>query len=428
MTVCSVASAQDEDPPGTFKIPGLRTKLTLSGYAQLDITYDLGGRNPLVEGDDYAILSSRIPLNLGYDSRNKTNQLYMTARTSRVGISTNTETEWADIGTRIEGDFWSGNLLSGETFTNSVLFRLRHGYGTLSGKYGSLLLGQTWTTFLIQEGTAEVVDFNGPGSGAALRQPMIRYVIPLPSSFDLSLAAENAPGTDLNGITDGTAVPATRKMQSIPDFVGRLSTSGAWGGASLVAVTVNYKDSGAPGQDSYTKQGWGLGAGTGVKIFDDTLRLMVNGGRGIGRYLFAAGGVQGVTNMDTHFLLWDALGYHVNYTHVWSPEFRSNVVWSQTFFKNNGGSTAAAPYEPRIDSKTGLLIEPEPNRAIEEMYINTFWAPNRQVEFGIEYAFGQRHTFGNDAAEGQPCTVGMLCSSMVGTMHRITTTAHFNLF
>ncbi|WP_394838756.1 DcaP family trimeric outer membrane transporter [Pendulispora rubella] len=409
----------DELPPGTFRIPGTTTTLTLSGHARLDVTYDFKSRDPLVTGEDFGTLTSRLPLNSSFEGR-KNGQLYMTARTSRLGIATMTDAGWADIGSRIEGDFWSGNLLSSQTFTNSVLFRLRHAYGTLSGRYGTLLVGQTWTTFLDLVAFPDVVDWIGPGSTAAIRQPMIRYVIPLPARSSFALALENAPGTDQNGITDGpgTKQPFTRKVQRIPDLIGRFSMAGDWGTASVGAVATQYRDAGAPGADSYSKYGWGVSAAAAVKIFNDTFRTTVAGGRGIGRYIVAAGTTgQAATNTGDSFVLWNALGYHVNYTHVWSPQLRSNAVWSQTLMANNGASTADAPYEATVDPATGELIDPFVNQRIEELFVNTFFTLTKQVEFGLEYAFSQRHTFGNDAAPSQ-----------VGTMHRITTTALFSLF
>ncbi|HWL87110.1 MAG TPA: DcaP family trimeric outer membrane transporter [Polyangiaceae bacterium] len=408
--------AADELPPGSFKIPGTKTTLTLSGYAQLDVMYDFKGRDPNIEGNDYAIHAGQIPLDYTYESREKGNQLYMTARTSRIGFSTKTESDIADIGVKIEGDFNSGNLLSGQTFTNSVLFRLRHGYGTLSGKYGTLLIGQSWSTFLDLPSYAETVDFNGPGDIALIRQPQIRYTIPLPSRFTLALAVENAPGTDQNGITSTTP---TRREETIPDLVAVLGVSGDWGSASVGGVTINYKDAAAPPPagggtpaDGYSKQAWGGRAAAAIKLpWGDTFRGLFVGGRGIGRYIFNAGQQgQGVTDTGSDaaggFVLWDAIAYHVDYTHVWSPILRSNVVWSQTYFKNNG-TVIYTGTDANVDNL---------NSRIDQLFINTFFTLTKQVEFGLEYSFNQRHTF--SAVDDQSH----------GTQHRIASYAHFNFF
>ncbi|WP_394828272.1 DcaP family trimeric outer membrane transporter [Pendulispora albinea] len=436
----SAAGAEEEKlPPGTFKIPGTRTTLTLSGYAQLDITYDFRGRDPNVEGNDYAAHAANIPLNDSYESKEKRNQLYLTARTSRIGFSTNTPTDFADIGVKIEADFVAGNLLSGQTFTNSVLFRLRHAYGTLSGKYGTLLVGQSWSTFLDLPSVADTVDFNGPATVPLIRQPQVRYTIPLGGPFTAAIAAENAPGTDYNGTVDaghsngGRGSASNRRVQTIPDIIAVVGASGNWGSFSIAGVTMNYRNASreataatptnpaVPAADGYNKQGWGARASGALKLpWGDTLRGNVAGGNGIGRYLFNAGlAGQGATATDTSFVLWQALGYHVNYTRVWSPMFRSNVTWAQTYFKNNG----QGPYEPSAASP-----DPGVNQRIDELFINTFITVNKQVEFGLEYIFGERRTFGleQDAA-GQSCGTGVGCQK-VGTNHRIGASAHFNFF
>ncbi|WP_394828270.1 DcaP family trimeric outer membrane transporter [Pendulispora albinea] len=421
------AAEEEKLPPGTFRIPGTKTTLTLSGYAQLDIGYDVRGRDPNVEGNDWASHAANIPLNDSYESKEKRNQLYLTARTSRIGFSTNTPTDFADIGVKIEGDFNAGNLLSGQTFTNSVLFRLRHAYGTLSGKYGTFLAGQSWSAFLDLPSYSETVDFNGPGSIALIRQPQVRYTIPLGGGLTAAVAAENAPGTDFNGITDagsstGGRPNGRRRIQTIPDFIAVIGASGDWGSASIAGVTMNYRNASrdaapavppapaVPAADAYNKQAWGVRASTALKLpWGDTLRGHVTGGDGIGRYLFNAGlAGQGATAKDTEFVLWKALAYHVNYTRVWSPVLRSNVVWSQTFFKNNG----EGPYEPTADSP-----DPGVNARINQLFINTFITVNKQVEFGVEYNWNERRTFGNDTNPEK-----------IGTNHRVNASAHFNFF
>ena len=388
----------------------------MSGYAQLDVMYDIRGRNPNVEGVDFAAQAAVVPINNGYESKQKQNQLYLTARTSRLGVSTNTETSLANIGVKIEGDFNAGNLLGSQTFTNSVLFRLRHAYGTLSGQYGTLLVGQSWSTFLDLPSYAETVDFNGSGDISLIRQPQARYTFPLPKRFVVALAAENSPGTDQTGITD--AGRPTQRLQSIPDLIAVVGASGGWGSASVGAVTLQYKNAAlpntptGPGSESYAKQGWGLRAALALKLpWGDTFRGYVAGGNGIGRYILnvgAAGQGASVNPAGDDFILWKAMAYHVNYTHVWSPMFRSNVTFSQTFLANNH----TVIYTGDTANVNNL------NSRIEQLFVNTYFTLSKQVEFGLEYMFNNRHTFGPDSDP----------SGTTGTQHRVSTSAHFNFF
>jgi len=438
------AAAEEEKPlpPGSFKIPGTQTVLTLSGYAQLDTAYDFMARDPQIEDRDWAIHAANLPLNNTYEVRRKSGQLYLTARTSRLGVSTMTKSDFADIGVNLEGDFNSGNILSGQTFTNSVLFRLRHAYGTLSGKYGTLLFGQSWSTFLDLPSYAETVDFNGPGSIPLIRQPQLRYTLPIGDSVSLALAAENGPGTDRNGVTDSNG--PTRRMQQIPDLIAVLGFKGDWGSASLGGVTLQYKNAAAPAVttgpnqraegEGYSKQGWGVRAAAALKLpWGDRLRAYGAGGNGIGRYLFNAGltgqGAQ-VNANDDGWDLWQAVAYHVNYTRVWSPVVRTNVTWSQTFLKFNGDrSLAQIGALPTLDPATGYVVEGSQfNKRIDQLFVNTFFTLTKQVEFGVEYAFSERNTFGNDDVNNNECTANGGCGSQKGTMHRVTGTMHVNFF
>ncbi|HZZ84266.1 MAG TPA: DcaP family trimeric outer membrane transporter [Anaeromyxobacteraceae bacterium] len=399
-------SARAEDAPGVFKVPGTDSTIKLYGYVQLDTTFDFSGRDPNVEGNDWAIHSSNIPLDKDAEARVKKNQLYLTARTSRFGIETHTPTKIGDVGVKLEGDFNAANLESGQSFTNSVLFRLRQAYGTAGG----LLVGQTWSNFLDLNTYPDVVDFNGPGSIALIRQPQIRYTLGLAPGVSLAVAAENSPGTDGNDYAGSDNI---RKFQSIPDFTANLGFSGAWGSASVRGVTMNYKRAPAlpsgkldPNGSSYSKQGFGGAASAAIKLGGDTLVLHAVGGTGIGRYIFNVGLSEGAIAVDTgsDLTLVDAAAYHAGFTHVWTPEFRSNLVWSQTFVKN-----------PDFGGKP--VFGTADNERIDQAFVNTFWTFAKNAEFGLEYGWARRKTFDTASATGE-----------YGHQNRVTGTFHYNFF
>jgi hypothetical protein len=391
-----------EDAPGTWKWGD--TTLKLYGYAQLDTTFDFLSRDPNVEGDDWATVAALTPLDSTFDAKNKKHQLYLTARTSRFGLTTTTSTAVGSLGVKLEGDFNGVNLEQGQTFTNSVLFRLRHAYGELSGSAGALLVGQTWSTFLDLPSYPDVVDFNGPGSFALVRNPMIRYTSPAFAGWTLTLAAENAPGTDGNDVSDLGGSEGITAFQTIPDFHANVATAGNWGTFSLRGVTINYKRASAtPGADSYSKQAYGLAASGSFKLMGDTLVAHVEGGGGIGRYLLnTIGGERNPFDSGTDLFLWDALAYHLGYTHVWNPEWRSNLVWSQTFIKPNPAAGDISELNQRID----------------QVFVNTFWTFAKNASFGIEYVYGRRATFGS--------AFGATAKDF-GRESRINASFHYNL-
>jgi hypothetical protein len=394
------AAAKADDAPGVFKLPGTDSTIKLYGYVQLDTTFDMSGRDPNVEGDDWATVIPLVPLNKNEEAKAKKGQLYLTARTSRFGIQTSTPTKLGNVGVKLEGDFNGPNLEQGQTYTNSVLFRLRHAYGTV----GNLLVGQTWTTFLDFGGAPDTVDFNGPGSLALVRNPMIRYTIPLGDGMSLALAAENAPGTDGNDYGGSR----TAKYQTIPDFHANFGMSGGWGSASLRAVTSQQKaakdpESGFSG--NYTKQGFGLAASGGFKVAgSDTLVAQVVYGQGIGRYLLnvIADGNRAGAVVDTgdKFYNIPAFAYHAGYTHVWGPEYRSNLIWSQTMITS-----------PKING-VSVFDHTGNNKTMSQLFVNTFWTFAKNAELGVEYVWGQRKDFNGDK----------------GDQNRINATVHYSFF
>lgn len=392
-------AAQAEDAPGVFKIPGTDSTIKFNGYVQLDTTLDFSGRVNDIENNDWAtILPGLDPDNTGAAKRKKP-QLYMTARTSRFSIVTNTPSKLGAIGVRLEGDFNGPNDFQSETFTNSVVFRLRHAYGTV----GNLLVGQTWSTFLDLGAAPDTVDFNGPGDLALVRNPMIRYTLPLGEGMNLALAAENTRGSQFANET---------RYQSLPDLHAAFTYSASWGHLSLRGVTQRYNRvtgaAGAGGVADVPGKSYQSIAGSlsgSVKVGGDTLVASVAGGPGIGRYLlnslFMAGSVAADSQGDLKG--WNVIGYHAAYTHVWNPEFRSTAVFSQTLVQD---------LKP-----TGVAADNSVQKTATQVFVNTFWSFAKSAEFGIEYAYGQSKSFSTAASP-----------ELKRTQNRVNASFHYNFF
>jgi hypothetical protein len=386
-------AAVAEDAPGTFTIPGTDTKARFYGYVQLDANYDLSSRLTDINNNDWATFVALQPLENTLAAKKRDRQLYLTARTSRFGLTTSTPSAFGPIGTKLEADFNSPNGFWGESYTNSVLFRLRHAYGTVGG----LLIGQTWTTFADLGSFADTVDFNGPGSTPLIRQPQVRYTIPF-GAATLALAAENAA----NSLTGGSG-----RIARIPDLIANFTTPTSFGHVSVRGLTLNYDNT------VHSKQGWGLAASGSARIGGDTLVAMAEGGEGIGRYLFNAFNLYGsgfAVDTGTGLKLWQAVAYHIGYTHVWNPKFRSNLVWSQTFIGRNG----IAAVNATIDPATGYINNSDDvsNKRIDQAFVNTFWSFAKNAEVGLEYAYGRRKTFDGNT----------------GREDRINASVHYNFF
>jgi hypothetical protein len=402
------------DDPGVFKIPGTESTIKFYGYVQLDSTLDLRGRVNGYEPNDWATILPAVPTDGSNYAKNASPQLYFTARTSRFGLQTSTPSDYGTIGVKLEGDFNAPNGNQGETYTNSVIFRIRQAYGTIGG----LLVGQTWSNFLDLGAYPDVVDFNGPGTIALVRNPGVKYTFGFGNGIGLALSVENAAASR-NGAAGTNADPF--KFQTVPDFIANLGFSGGWGHVSLRGVVQTYNYAGAGGGAPFSTEKslttFGGAASGDVKIAGDTLVWQVVGGPGIGRYMFNAMGHDFVfpknpATGDYDLDSWTMYGVHAGYTHVWNKMFRSNLVLSYSWFvdpKIAGASatagTAAAPNQQ--DYLQGFL--------------NTFWSVTKTTELGVEYALGQWRSFSGASTPGGP-------DKFTGTESRVNASMHYNFY
>ncbi|HSN90461.1 MAG TPA: DcaP family trimeric outer membrane transporter [Anaeromyxobacteraceae bacterium] len=386
------AAAEDA---GVFKVPGTDSTIKFYGYAQLDGTVDFGARTPDIENYDWATILPAVPADDTVDA-DRSPQTYLTARTSRFGIITSTPTKAGAVGVRLEGDFNGPNGFQSETYTNSVVFRLRHAYGTFRG----LLVGQTWSTFLDLGAAPDTVDFNGPGSLALVRNPMIRYTLGFSPAMNLQLAVENNRGQQYG---------PSERFQTVPDLHANLTYGAKWGHVSLRGVGQTYtRQVGAAGSEENKSKLSVAGAlSCSLKIGGDTLVAQFSGGPGIGRYLLNALGAGdantlGFVNVDAsdEIQLWTVYAYHVGFTHVWRPGLRSNAVWSQTFIQ-----------DAEID---GVAATNATQEQLMQLFVNTFYSFAKNAEVGVEYSFGRWTSFGTPELQG--------------TQNRLSFSLHYNFF
>jgi hypothetical protein len=394
-------AAAAEEAPGTFKIPGTDSTIKFYGYAQLDTTIDFSGRPVGYENSDWATYLPAVPADDSAAGKHLKPQTYLTARTSRFGIQTNTPTKVGAVGVKLEGDFNGPTGFQSETYTNSVVFRLRHAYGTVGG----LLVGQTWSTFLDLNAAPDTVDFNGPGTLALVRNPMIRYTFGFGPSLNLAVAAENNRGPQYG---------VDARYVTVPDLHANLGFTGKGFTLSARAVMQTFNRAIVNGAgdayvDASPKHKVGVaGAVSGsLKLGADTLVAQIAGGPGVGRYLLNAP-ANVVFNGSGDLETVDTYGVHAGYTHVWNPALRSNIVGAYSWVVDPKIDGAATP--------AGSLDAPNQKEFVQA-FANTFWTFAKNAEFGLEYEFGQWKSF-----------TGAGTSEIKGTQNRVTGTFHYNFF
>ena len=380
--------------PGSFMIPGTDTSLKIYGNVRVDATYDVNSRSNDINNNDWASAVFAQPLDTNSANRLRKEQIYATARASRLGILTSTPTKWGDLEVKLEGDFNAPNDYMGELGSNGTQFRLRHAYG----RWGNLLVGQTWSNFIDLRSYPDTVDFNPTGDVALIRQTQLRYTLPLGSS-SLAFSVENPESLSSLPPYQVRSNSDRIDFDRVPDFVVNWTLSGDKAHVSARAVTMEYHN------DFRSKRGYALALSGSGKLGPGILVAGIQGGDGIGRYMFNSI-MQGATDTGSDLRLWNAMGWHIGYTLPWSSTLRSNLIASQTYFGTDDISNAYVRFW------SGKADEFVPNKRIDQASINLFWSITRNVEAGIEYSWGRRTTFGDEE----------------GNQHRLNTMIQYNFF
>ena len=380
--------------PGSFLVPGTDTSLKIYGNVRVDATYDFAGRSNDTRNNDWSSAIFAQPLDTNSANLQRKNQLYATARASRLGIVTTTPSQWGDLEVKLEGDFNAPNDYMSELGSNGTQFRLRHAYG----RWGNLLVGQTWSNFIDLRSYPDTVDFNPTGDVTLIRQTQLRYTLPLGGS-SLAFSVENPES--LSGLPPSQTLSngGHNDFDRMPDFVVNWSLHGEKAHVSARAVTMEYNN------DLRSKRGYAVGLSGSSRLGAGTLVAGVQGGDGIGRYMFNSV-LQGATDTGTDLRLWRAMGWHIGYTLPWSASFRSNFIASQTYFGTDEISNAYGRFW------AGKADEFVPNKRIDQAGVNLLWGITKNVEAGIEYYWGRRITFADEE----------------GTQHRINTMIQYNFF
>jgi len=333
---------------GGLKVAGPDVAMKIGGYVKADFIYDF---DPIDATDSFN--TTTIPV----DAARRTNARYH-ARQSRISF----DTRWAANGRVIriftEGDF----------FGQSNAFRLRHAYGEV----GSLLVGQTWTTFTDVAAAPATLDFEGSVSSVNRRQAQARWTQSiLHDDLTLALAVE-----DTRFIIE-TPVGVTADPRSpSPDFVGHLRLEREWGrfqiGGLYRILGVQPTGASVPifGDDVITAPAWGFNF-TGAVLPTDATKVyyQILFGEGIGSY---RGLPDAVPNAVNDIDLLPLFGWMVGITHDWNDRLSSNFTYAEDQLETT-------PFQPPDDvDRTTYLAA------------NLIYSPFPRVRVGIEYLYGLR--------------------------------------
>jgi len=352
--------ANEPDWPGSFSLFGSKTRFKIGGFAQLDLIYDTDAIATRGE-----FVTAAIPTDGGTKAEGADGQTTFSVNASRLTFESRTPTSLGRLKT-----FFSLDLFDDP---NTPGLRMRQAYGELSGALwgGDLLLGQAWGTYVDLEAWPDLVDFEGPDSAIAVRQPQLRWSKGVSESIDVQIALEQPGG----GTVEGTDV-----LTRWPDLVSTVKWTRGGGhlrGAGILRdIRVSTDD--GPVQ---TALGWGLaGSGRVVLPAESYLVFEASYGEGTGNYYNDGVTIGAIDPADSSFDLLPVFAYYVGLGHAWSPSLSSAVLYAEYDLDN-------LDYQPDdAGSKSGYFS------------LNLIWRPDPSLMFGAEFLRGGRED--KDGAEG----------------------------
>lgn len=353
------------DFPGSYKLPGTDTSVKIGGFINLSFNHDLDGYMDPNNYEYFAVPA--IPLK-GSPRAERKGRSFFDARYSRLNFETRTPTRYGPLRTFIETDFYQYRSQGGEYQINDSTNRLRQAYA----EFGNFLLGQTWTTFIDLASLADTLDFGGPSGATTVRQPLIRYTMPVGEGSTLALAVENSK-TDFLNASGHNAV----SLDERPDFVAKFKTVQPWGQFYLSGVQRQLRLHDDTTDKDITRNGWGysLGGILNVGSGGDYLHGQINGGRGIGRYMADLFNFSDAGTYDGDRLkLSEARGFLVGYAHYWTPSVRSNFAYGRLDLEDHPANS----YDGVADER------------YQTVHANLLWSPIPQADVGIEWITGER--------------------------------------
>jgi hypothetical protein len=395
-----------------MRVPNTDTTVRLYGFVRMTGYLDFNARNPT----DAAAVQG-IPLT-GSAADGQQGGGDFTARGSRIGLDTRTETGWGRLDTTIEADF-RGEISPG----GDLAFRLRLAFAELSRGEWRFLAGQAAS--LWHEGLIEAFHDATNLNQSFIRQAQLRVTRVLSPTWNLQVSLEAPYGdvTTANGAAfgpqrfEGGASPVFDEM---PDILARLNyRDGARefalrGLLRRIALDPDNTTL-APGASEST-MGWGLAAharlpvgGALPALGRDEFLLLGFLGEGIGRYFagnsFGQGAISDIGQTAGMSYSVDAVpswGATIGYRRFWNDTLRSTL--SYAYARQDFDSGIASRFAPGSAGALAL------NREMQQVIANLVWSPFADrpttrmpfgwLDVGVEYVFSRRDLEGGAQAAG----------------------------
>ena len=332
-------------------------KVRLGGYVKVDLIHDFNAI-----GSTQSFDPRTIPTHSDPTLPDQNTEIH--ARQTRLNLDVSGPSSVGDVRLFVEVDFFGsdgGNAL-----------RMRHAFGTIGVASGTLLAGQTWSTFVDEKAFPETLDFESPVAFPQNRQAQARFTKDLGNGNYMAVAIEDPTGSG-DIIAPGVGAVET----TLPDINGRffLETDRGHVQAGLFLGHVGFDPAVGSSSDELL---WGLNVSTRMTtVGDDNAIFQVTYGDGVGRY---RSGVTAAPDSSGDIEAVEVLGIVAAYQHFWDDKWRSNAGFSWASADLPSGAPATAIEE------------------VDNLFVNLIYQVSERVWTGVEYMHGSVET--EDGAYG----------------------------
>jgi hypothetical protein len=334
--------------PGYFRLPGTLTMLKIGGYFKTDFIYDL--KPP---GDPDRFIPSSFPIPPPGGANNTT----VSIRPTRMNLDFLIPVNDTSVRFFLEFDMFG---------SNATTPRLRHAYAQVK----NILLGQSFSNFMDPDSGPDTLEFQGPNSQISIRNPQLRYTLPLAERASLSFSAEKASSDVAFKTPEFSSLPNS----PTPDFAIKLRDEFTKGHIQLSGL---FRDVGAYLPDGRTGSvfGWGVDlTGTVGLIGKDTFVYQGAYGAGMERYVNDTSGLgldaQPADAASPHLKAVPETAIYGAYQHYWKKQLRSSVVYGFVQLQDTDLTPGSAFHQSNYSAA------------------NLIWNPFGSLNVGTEVLYG----------------------------------------
>ena len=379
-----IAALADATPKLGFR--STNSTVSLSGYVKLlasSARYSGGDVASNTLGRDLYIPGS-VPVFNPANPTSPTRDTDFTAKQTRFWIDANTKLGSHALKAYIEFDFQAAPGTPGATgqgtqrTTNAYDLAMRRAFI----QFDRWQFGQDFTNFENIGVFPESTDYVGGVDGLVfVRQPMVRYVLPLHKDVKLYLAVENP---ETASATAGATALIENGTDHAPDATARLEYAGKFGFLDLATLWRQLRvDNAKAGAAHITDARLGWGVSASGKVFLNAshtvdVRFQATYGEGIGRYLGLNFSPDTVLQSNGTLASVRDLGLFGAGHIALDKQWRINLI----------GSFQKVTYADGLD-RTAAGIG-NYNRKAWSAAGNLFYSPVPGIDLGVEYRHGNR--------------------------------------